>query len=115
MKRFIVLSAAGAVVVLTLGGCVASMAMSAVSMAAEAARGKPSSNEALQPQARDACTRQAQQYGAVHIIDAEQHTISKIIIWGTVDDGKRKRSFQCDYATRVTGFKLRDIPQTPQS
>ncbi len=115
MKRFIVLVAAGVVVALMLSGCVASMAMSAVSMAAEAARGKPSSNEELQPQARDACTRQAEQYGAVHIIDAEQHTISKIIIWGTVDDGKRKRSFQCDYATRITGFKLRDIPQTPQS
>ena len=42
-------------------------------------------------------------------MDAEQHSIGKIIIWGTVDDGKRKRSFQCDYTTRITGFRLRDM------
>jgi hypothetical protein len=92
-----------------LGGCVASMAVSAVSMAAQAAQGRPASNEALQPQAREACSTQAAQYGAIHIIDVEQHAIDKIIVWGTVDDGKQKRSFECDYGTRITRFKLRDI------
>ena len=109
MKRLLLLPFACA-----LGGCVASMAVSAVSMAARAAQGRPVSNEALQPQARDECSKQAAQYGTVHIIDVEQHSVDRIIVWGTVDDGTRKRSFQCDYGTRISGFKLRDIPQAPQ-
>src|SRR5690348_2041113 len=112
MRPAFLLPLAGGVAV-TLSGCVASMALSAASMAAQAAQGHPTSNEALQPQARDECSRQAAQYGAVHVIDVEQHSINKIIVWGTVDDGKAKRSFQCDYGTRITGFKLRDIPKVP--
>ena len=99
-----------------LGGCVAGMAGSALGMAAQSARGRPVSNEALQPQAREACSAQAAHYGAVHIIDIEQHRIDKIIVWGTVegtvDGGKQKRSFQCDFGTKITGFTLRPI--TPQ-
>ena len=85
------------------------MAVSAASMAAQAAQGTPVSNEALHPQAREACSAQAAKYGEVHVIDVEQHSVAKIIVWGTVDDGKRKQSFQCDFGTRVTGFKLRPI------
>jgi hypothetical protein len=96
-----------------LSGCVASMAMSAAGVAAQAARGRPVSNEALQPQAREACSAQAAQYGAVHVIDVEQHRIDKIIVWGTVDDGKQKRSFQCDFGARITGFTLRPITPRP--
>ena len=92
-----------------LAGCVPMMAMSAASMAVQSAQGAPVSNEALQPQARDACTRQAAQYGTANVIDVEQHRADKIIVWGTVDDGKQKRSFQCDYGTKVTGFTLRNI------
>ncbi|MEO5612187.1 MAG: hypothetical protein ABIT68_05425 [Sphingomicrobium sp.] len=95
-----------------LNGCVASMAASAVGMAAQSARGTPQSNANLQPRARQDCEANAAQYGAVHIIDVEQHSISKIIVWGTVDDGKQPRSFQCDFGTRVTGFKLQTIPPT---
>jgi hypothetical protein len=94
---------------LPLGGCVPMMAASAVSMAAQGARGWPASNESLQPQAREACSAQAAQYGAVRVIDVEQHRTNKIIVWGTVDDGKQKRSFQCDFGTRITGFTLRAI------
>jgi hypothetical protein len=112
-KRVFLLPA-GAALSVPLGGCVPMMAASAVSMAAQAAEGNPQSNEPLQPQARDECTKQAAQYGAVHIIDVEQHSIAKIIVWGTVDDGKAKRSFECDYGTRITGFKLREIPQQSQ-
>jgi hypothetical protein len=97
---------------LALSGCVPMMALSAVNMAAQAAQGAPQSNEALQPQARDACTAQAAQYGTVNVIDVEQHRINEIIVWGTVDDGKQKRSFECDFGTKITGFKLREI--TPQ-
>ena len=96
-----------------LSGCVASMAMSAASMAARAAQGQPVSNAELGPQAREACTAQAAQYGTVNIIDVEQHSVDKIIVWGTVDDGKERRSFQCDYGTRITGFKLRTIKTAP--
>ena len=92
-----------------LGGCVPMMAMSAASMAAQAVQGAPVSNQSLQPQARDACTRQAAQYGTVNVIDVEQHRVDRIIVWGTVDDGKQKRSFECDFGTKITAFKLREI------
>jgi hypothetical protein len=95
-----------------LSGCVAAMAASAVGMAARGAQGRPVSNEAFQPQARDACSAQAAQYGAVHVIDVEQHSIDKIIVLGTVGDGMQRRSFQCDFTTRIIGFTLRPI--TPQ-
>ena len=92
-----------------LSGCVPMMAASAVGMVAQGARGTPVSNEALQPQARDACTHQAAQYGTVDVIDVEQHAVNKIIVWGTVNDGQQKRSFECDYGTKIDGFKLRPI------
>jgi hypothetical protein len=92
-----------------LGGCLPMMAASAVGMAAQSARGRPVGNEQLRPAARDACSAEAAQYGAVHVIDVQQASPSKIIVWGTVDDGKQKRSFQCDFGTRIAGFKLRPI------
>lgn len=85
------------------------MAASAVSMVGQAAEGRPVSNEALQPQARDACTAQAAQYGTVTVIDVEQHRVNEIIVWGTVGEGTQKRSFECDYGTKITAFKLRTI------
>ena len=96
-----------------VSGCVPMMAASAVGMVAQGARGTPVSNEALQPQARDACTKQAAQYGTVDVIDVEQHAVDKIIVWGTVDDGKQKQSFECDFGTKITGFKLRPINPQP--
>lgn len=92
-----------------LGGCIPMMAASAVGVAARGVQPRPVSNEALQPQAREACSAQAAPYGAVHIIDVEQAALTKIIVWGTVDDGKEKRSFECDFGTRISGFKLRPI------
>lgn len=94
---------------LALGGCVAGMAVSAVDLAARSAKGQPVNNEHLQPTAANDCTTYAAQYGTVHIIDVEQHTPAKIIVWGTVDDGKAKQSFQCNYGSKITGFKLRPI------
>ena len=101
-----------------LSGCVASMAASAIGMAARAAQPKVVGNEGLQPQARAACEAQAAPYGTVNIIDVEQHSIDKIIVWGTVQSASSRQSFQCDFATRVTGFKLRPIatfPEAPQA
>lgn len=108
MRRILLVSMiAGSAV--TLSGCVAAMAASAVSMAAQGARGQPQSNEYLQPAARKECEAYASQHGAVHIIDVEQRSISRIIVWGTVDDGKQRRSFECSYGTKIAGFKLRAI------
>ena len=94
---------------LSLGGCVAGMAASAVGMAVRGARGEPESNAGLQPEATAACSARASQSGVVKVIDVEQRTASRIIVWGTVDDGKQPQSFECAYGTRVTGFKLRPI------
>ena len=94
---------------LALNGCVASIAVSAASMAARGVAGQPKNNEGARPQAVAACSGRASPYGKVHIIDAEQHGPSKIVVWGTVDDGTRRRSFECSYGTRITGFKLRAI------
>jgi hypothetical protein len=95
--------------VLPLGGCVAGMAASAIGMAARSAQGDAANNEHLKPEAAAACTARASPYGAVRIIDVEQRSASKIIVWGTVDDGKERHSFECSYGTRITGFKLRAI------
>jgi hypothetical protein len=94
---------------LPLGGCVAAMAASAAGMAARSARGQPVSNEHLRPAARTACEAHAAQYGAVHIIDVEQRSVGRIIVWGTVGEGQQRRSFECSYGTKITGFKLRAI------
>jgi len=89
------------------------MVVSAAGMAAQSAKGKPVSNVGSQPQARDACTARAAQYGAVHVIDVQQHRVDKIIGWGTVGDGKERRSFQCDFGTKITRFTLRPIQRVP--
>lgn len=92
-----------------LSGCVPMMAASAVTMVAQGAQGRPGNNEALQPQARELCSAQAAQYGTVHVIVVEQHRADKIIVWGTVEDGKQRQSFECDFGTKVTAFTLRPI------
>ena len=97
---------------LALGGCVASIATSAVGMAVRGARGQPQSNQHLQSTARQACTAEASKHGAVHIIDVQQSSMSKIIVWGTVGEGTARRSFECAFGTQVTGFKLRAITPT---
>lgn len=96
-----------------LSGCVASIAVSALSLAAKSARGRPVDNQALKPQAREKCSAQAAQHGTVHVIDVVQQKVGKIIVWGTVDNGKQRQSFQCDFGTTVTGFRLRPINTLP--
>ncbi|HKT14215.1 MAG TPA: hypothetical protein VJR87_02295 [Allosphingosinicella sp.] len=92
-----------------LGGCVAGMAVGAAGFAARSAIGKPASNEHLKPEAVSACSARASQYGAVHIIDVERRGAGKMIVWGTADDGKQRRSFECGFGTKITGFRLRAI------
>lgn len=92
-----------------VGGCVPAMALGAAEMAIRSAQPAPKSNEYLQPKATEACTAQAAQYGAVHIIDVQQARIDKIIVWGTIDDGKGRQSFECSFGTKIAAFKLRPI------
>ena len=113
MKRLILAAAIAAVPLLS--GCVPMMALSAAQMVGQAAAGTPKDNQQLQPDARQACTAMAAQYGTANVIDVEQHRIDQIIVWGTVGDGPQKRSFECDYGTKITGFKLREIRPEQQS
>lgn len=106
MKRSTLLLMLGAP---ALSGCVPMMAVSAVSMVGQAAAGHPTSNAGFGAQARDACTSEAARYGTVDVIDVEQHRVDQIIVWGTVDDARQKRSFECDYGTKIKAFKLRPI------
>ena len=94
---------------ITLSGCMASLAASALGAAANSAQGKPQSNEHLQTEARQACSSHAGRYGTPRIIDVEQRSISKIVVWGTVGEGTERRSFECAYGTKISGFKLRAI------
>ncbi len=94
---------------LALGGCVAGIASSAVGMAVRSAKGEPQGNQHLRPAARQACSAEAAKHGAVHIIDVQQSSVSKIIVWGTVGEGAARRSFECAFGNQVTGFKLRAI------
>jgi acyl-coenzyme A thioesterase PaaI-like protein len=106
MRSMILVMAAAA---LPLGGCVATLAASAASMAIQSAQPKPQSNAHLKPAALEACTARARQYGAVHIIDVEQRSVNRMIVWGTVTDAKERRSFQCHFTTAIADFKLRAI------
>ena len=94
---------------LALGGCLPMMAMSAAEMAISSARGPTVSNADFKPEAEAACTAQANQYGAVHVIDVQQAKVNLIIVWGTVGEGAAKRSFECHFGTKVTSFTLRAI------
>lgn len=89
-----------------LGGCVAGIAagaLGAVVRGSQGEGGQPSGTAAAQ-----ACGGHATQYGAVNIIDVEQHGSSSIV-WGTVGEGEQRRSFRCAYRTRITDFRLRAI------
>ena len=94
---------------LALSGCLPMMAVSAVSMAARSARGPAQSNAHLAPMAEAACSTQAAQYGAVHVIDVQQKSVGKIIVWGTAGAPPNKQSFECHFGTQITAFKLRPI------
>jgi hypothetical protein len=96
-----------------LGGCAAAIATSAASMAIQSAQGEPQSNRHLQGQAREDCSAYAAQYGNVHIIDVEQRRVNRIVVWGTVTHDNERRSFQCTFTDRVTGFTLREISKPP--
>ncbi len=92
-----------------LSGCAAGIAASALGAAVRSAKGQPQGNDHLKPVAVQACSAHASQFGTVQIIDVEQRTLSKIIVWGTATSGAGRRSFECAYTTKVVGFQLRAI------
>jgi hypothetical protein len=94
---------------LTLGGCLPMLAASAVSTVVRSAQGTPQGNAHLASTAAEQCSARAAQYGVVNVIDVQQATPSKIIVWGTAGAGASRQSFQCDFGTKITGFKLRAI------
>lgn len=94
---------------LPLGGCVAGLVASAAGMAVRSAQGTPQSNAELRSLARAACSERAAGYGTVHVIDVEQRSVDRIVIWGTVDDGTRRQSFECGFKDAIVYFKLRKI------
>lgn len=96
---------------LPLGGCAASIAASAVGAAVRAAdKPDPVPTEDPGPAARRACTAEAERRGtAVTIIDTEYRSASRLIVWGTLEEGGERRSFECRFTGKVAGFKLRAI------
>jgi len=97
---------------LPLGGCLASMAVSAATAAATAI---DRSNDRVvtenrHPAARAACQERAAQTGIVHIIDSEQRSDGRVTVYGTVQEPARRRSFECIHNDgRVAAFTLREI------
>lgn len=94
---------------LVTGGCVAGMAISAAQLVADKAIPKPVANAQYRQAAISQCSGRAALYGPVHIIDVEQRSRSKMIVWGTAGVGARRKSFQCGFTKRITDFIARPI------
>ena len=99
---------------LTLSGCVASMAASAVGAAVSASRGRPVSNEGARETAISQCSALAAPYGAVHVIDVEQRSVERMVVWGTTEGRNGRQSFECAFGTKVVGFKIHPIAAARQ-
>ena len=108
MRRTAILALA-LVAPLALGGCVASLAASAVGMAVKEAQGDPKSNAHLRDVAVQACSARAAEHGAVHVIDVVQRNVETLVVWGSAGEGAAKQSFECTFGTEVKSFKLRPI------
>jgi hypothetical protein len=96
---------------LLLGGCAASIAASAIGAAVSSARSQQAARRAplSSAAAAEACTASALPYGQVSIIDVESRSAGKLIVWGTVENDRERRSFECSYNGKVSGFKLRAV------
>ena len=95
---------------LALGGCAASIAAGVAGAALRSAQGaKSASAEDVGPAAAEACQARASQHGEVNIIDVERRRGGKITVWGTVDGGGERRSFECRYDGKIAAFKLRPM------
>ena len=94
----------------TLSGCALQAAMLAHDLSDEIRPALGPSNAHLKPVATEACTQRAAQHGSVYVADVEQRRADRIIVWGSVTDAQqRRRTFECNYTTRLTSFELREI------
>jgi hypothetical protein len=90
-----------------LGGCVAGMAASALGAAARASEaGRATADPEL---AREACVTRAAQHGQVKVIDVEQRTNARVVVWGTTESQQERQSFECTYTGKIAGFRLRPL------
>jgi type IV pilus biogenesis protein CpaD/CtpE len=97
---------------LTLTGCAASLAAGAIGAAARSAQGDPDAyhnNETLKLAAAQACRARAATHGEVQVIDLEQRSARRVVVWGTATSTAQRQSFECTYAGRVTAFRLRRL------
>ena len=92
-----------------LGGCAVQAALAAAELVQYLPEEKRTSNAHLAQTAAQACTARAAQYGSVFVGDVEQRRADLIIVWGSVTDPKRRRTFECHFTTTLKSFKLREI------
>ena len=93
-----------------LGGCALQAAMAAAQLVQYIPEPERPSNAHLKPAASQACTQRAAPYGSVHIIDVEQRSADRLVVWGSVIDARQhRRTFECHFSTAVVSFKLREI------
>jgi hypothetical protein len=100
--------------VIPLGGCVAGMAVGAVSAVGKAAVGdgpRAAPGVDVRQAAPAACVERAATLGVAHVIDVEDRGPGRAIVWGTVGEGAQRRSFECQWAGKIVGFKLRTVGQ----
>jgi hypothetical protein len=101
---------------LTLSGCAASLAAGAIGAAARSAQGDPNAyynNEALKLAAAQACRARAAPQGEVHVIDLEQRSARRVVVWGTATNASARQSFECTYTDRC--HRLPPAPPRPLS
>lgn len=98
---------------LALQGCAASIAAGVIGAGIRAASAgrEDAPIQDMRAAATEACRARALQHGQVHIIDAEQGRGNRVTVWGTVQDARERRGFECAYNGRITGFTLRAIPR----
>ena len=95
---------------LPLGACAPMLAAKAVGAAVRAADGPERvPTEDPGPAARAACSAEAGKHGTVKIIDTEYRSAAKLTVWGTVEGPIGRRSFECRYEGKISGFTLRAI------
>ena len=96
---------------LPLGGCVASLAVGAAGAAVRAATPERADvTEDRRPAALAACQARAGVPERTHVIDVEQRANGHVIVWGTIQDEKGRRAFECRYDGKIVGFTLRALP-----
>ncbi len=92
-----------------LGGCAVQAALAAAELVQYLPEEQRASNAHLTQAATEACTKRAAQHGSVFVGDVEQRRADLIIVWGSVTDSQRRRTFECHFTTALKRFKLREI------